>query len=89
MKDENDFRDDIEFKEIPYDEITYREEGRVGNLIKAESSKITGKAKVTVQHDDLDDVKVIIKKDENDNIREIKFVCSCGQTKSVMLDYSD
>ncbi len=89
MKNEEDFRSDEEFKEIPYDEITYREEGRVGNLIKAESSNIVGKAKITIDHDDADDVKVIIKKDENDNIREIKFVCSCGQTKSVMLDYSE
>ncbi len=89
MKDENEFREEEEFKEIPYDEITYREEGRVGNLISAESANIVGKAKITVDHDDLDDVKVIIKKDENDNIREIKFVCSCGQTKSVMLDYSE
>ncbi len=89
MREENDFRSEEEFKEIPYDEITYREEGRVGNLIKAESAQIAGKAKITVDHSELDDVKVIIKKDENDNIREIKFVCSCGQTKSVMLDYSE
>jgi predicted FMN-binding regulatory protein PaiB len=88
MSDPNEFRE-IEFKEIPYDEITYREEGRVGNLVKAESAKIDGKAKISINHDDADDVKVIIKKDENDNIKEIKFVCSCGQTKSVMLDYSE
>ena len=89
MSNEEDFRSEEEFKEIPYDEITYREEGRTGNLVKAESAKILGKAKITIDHDELDDVKVVIKKDENDNIKEIKFVCSCGQTKSVLLDYSE
>ncbi len=89
MNDENDFRSEEKFKEIPYDEITYREEGRVGNLIKSDSLKIVGKAKITVEHNEDDEVKVVLKKDENDNVKEIKFVCSCGQTKSVILDYSE
>jgi flagellar hook protein FlgE len=64
-------------------------EGRIGNIIKGSSAKIEGKVKVSIQHDELDDVKVILKKDENDNIKEIKFVCSCGQTKTVILDYDE
>ncbi len=78
-----------DFKDIPYDEITYREEGRKGNIIKHDSAKIEGKVKLTFEHDELDDVKVILKKDENDNVKEIKFVCSCGQTKTVILDYDE
>ncbi len=85
---ENEFKDE-EFKDVPYDEISYREDGRIGNIIKGDSAKIEGKVKVSIQHDDLDDVKVILKKDEDDNIKEIKFVCSCGQTKTVILNYDE
>ncbi len=87
MTDET-YRED-EFKDIPYDEINYREEGRVGNILKAGTSEIIGKTKISVDSDEHEGVKVILKKDEFDNIKEIKFVCSCGQTKSVTLDYEE
>ena len=34
-------------------------------------------------------VRVLLKKDSNDSIKELKFVCSCGQTKTIILDYSE
>jgi hypothetical protein len=46
------------------------------------------KAKISCE-DDLDGVRVLLKKDANDNLKEIKFVCSCGQSKSIILDYSE
>ena len=59
------------------------------NFIKSSEATIVGKTKITVEEESHDGVKVILKKDANDSIKEIKFVCSCGQTKSIILDYSD
>ncbi len=78
-----------EFNDYIFKEISYRISDRKGNLIKAKDAKIVGTAKISVEEESHDGVKVILKKDENDNIKEIKFVCSCGETKSVLLDYSD
>ncbi len=77
------------FEESVYREISYRESDVVDNVIKAEDVKLIGVAKIDVEEDVHDGVKIILKKDVNDNIKEIKFVCSCGETKSVLLDYSD
>ncbi len=62
---------------------------RSGNLIKAADIEFKGVAKITLESDDQDDVKIYLKKDANDAVKEIKFVCSCGQTKSIVLDYSE
>lgn len=78
-----------EFNDYIFKEISYRISDRKGNLIKAKDAKIVGTAKISVEEESHDGVKVILKKDGNDNIKEIKFVCSCGETKSVLLDYSD
>lgn len=56
-------------------------------VIKGEQTKTIGKVQVSFEEDALDNVKIILNKDENNNIREIKFVCSCGHTKSLILDY--
>ncbi len=77
------------FEESVYREISYRESDVVDNVIKAEDVKLIGVAKIDVEEDVHDGVKIILKKDVNDNLKEIKFVCSCGETKSVLLDYSD
>lgn len=58
-------------------------------VIKSEKTEIIGKTKISVEEDSHNGVKVILKKDGDDSIKEIKFVCSCGQTKSIMLDYSE
>ncbi len=60
-----------------------------GNVIKADDFKISGYAKVTIEEESLGGVKFILKKDHNDDIKEIKFICSCGQSKSILLDYSE
>jgi hypothetical protein len=60
-----------------------------GNLIKAKDVKLNGYSKITVEDDENEDVKIYLKKDINDVVKEIKFVCSCGQTKTVILDYND
>ncbi len=56
-------------------------------VIKGDQIKVLGKVQVSFEEDTLDNVKIILNKDENNNIREIKFVCSCGHTKSLILDY--
>lgn len=56
-------------------------------VIKGDQIKVLGKIQVSFEEDTLDNVKIILNKDENNNIREIKFVCSCGHTKSLILDY--
>ncbi len=62
---------------------------RSGNLIKARDVKFNGYSKITVEDDENEDVKIYLKKDVNDVVKEIKFVCSCGQTKTVILDYNE
>lgn len=76
------------FENMSFKEISHRDVPRSGNVIKSKDVKIEGVAKITIDEDSSDGVKIILRKDENDNIKEIKFVCSCGETKSVLLDYS-
>ena len=79
---------DIPFEEIVFEEISHRNENGFGSVIKNHDVKIVGKSKITVEKDSEDGVKIVVKKDEEDNIRELKFICSCGETKSIILDYS-
>ncbi len=78
-----------EFKDHIYKEISYRNVYGSGNIIKAEDAKVIGSSKITFEQDSHEGVKIVLKKDEDDNIKEIKFVCSCGETKSIILDYSE
>lgn len=76
-----------EFKDLTYREI---ETGQTsGNIIKKEKAQITGITKISVEEESEEGVKIILKKDAHDNIQEIKFVCSCGQTKTIVLDYNE
>ncbi|QQS35470.1 MAG: hypothetical protein IPM56_14635 [Ignavibacteriales bacterium] len=59
------------------------------NVIKASQLELNGKTKIDVEQDSHGGVKIILKKDEHDAIKEIKFVCSCGETKSIVLDYTE
>jgi hypothetical protein len=79
----------LKFEESVYREIDYKQSDIKGNIIKGEKVNIAGSAKITVEEESADGVKVVLKKDENNVIKEIKFVCSCGQTKSIILDYSE
>ncbi len=78
-----------EFKNESFNEISYRSLKGSGNIIKAEDAKIIGSLKINVEQESHDGVKIVLKKDDDENVKEIKFVCSCGETKSVTLDYSD
>jgi len=78
-----------EFQDDTFKEINYRSLSGDGNLIKAEDAKIIGVAKITMEQDAHNGVKIVLKKDSDDNIKEIKFICSCGETKSVLLDYNE
>ncbi len=77
------------FDDAVFNEISYDGNSGPGNVIKAEDVQLIGSTKITVEEESHEGVKIILNKDENDNIKEIKFVCSCGETKSVILDYSD
>jgi|GEM_PF-3158627 len=59
------------------------------NIIKADSLRVESKVKLSFEEDTVDGVKIILHKDEADNLKEIKFICSCGQSKTVALDYSE
>ncbi len=77
------------FEDALFKDIFSKNKSHTGNLIKKEDLDIKGAAKISVEDDEVDGVRVILKKDANDSIKEIKFVCSCGQTKSIILDYSE
>lgn len=79
----------MDFEEISFRDISVDNVNRRSNVIKAEDTKIKGKVRVGIEEEVGSGVKVILKKDENDAIKEIKFICSCGQTKSILLDYSE
>ncbi len=78
-----------EFTDAIFSKVTTDNMVRKGKVLKSGNFRIAGKAKIEVLEDSEDGVRIILNKDENDTIREIKFVCSCGQTKSLYLDYSD
>ncbi|MCL6493816.1 MAG: hypothetical protein K6T54_03440 [Ignavibacterium sp.] len=59
------------------------------NVIKSEELHLEGKTKISFEEEDIDGIKIVLNKDENNNVREIKFICSCGQTKSIILDYGE
>jgi hypothetical protein len=78
-----------QFEEYVFRDLSVPNSSSRKNLIKSSETKINGNIKVSVDEDSLEGVKIILKKDANDNIKEIKFVCSCGQSKSVILDYNE
>jgi hypothetical protein len=77
------------FEDSLFKDIFSKNKSCTGNLLKSEDVEIKGMAKIAVEDDELDGIRIILKKDANDSIKEIKFVCSCGQTKSIILDYSE
>lgn len=73
------------FEESLYKEIEFVKNSK--GVIKAPHAKIIGKSKISVEEEGHNGAKIVLKKDENDTIKEIKFICSCGKTKSIVLDY--
>ncbi|MBA4252280.1 MAG: hypothetical protein C0425_11605 [Chlorobiaceae bacterium] len=59
------------------------------NVIKSKDIEMVGTTKIESIDDDYSGVKVLLKKDEGNSIKEIKFICSCGQTKTIAIDYSE
>jgi hypothetical protein len=74
-------------EEMKYEIINTSDLSSKKKIIKADQIKVIGKIQVSFEEDTLDNVKIVLNKDENNNIREIKFICNCGQTKSLILDY--
>ncbi len=75
------------FSESLFREIKSKSVKTSNNLIKSSQVSMAGSVKINVEEDSHKGVKIVLKKDENDNVKEIKFLCSCGQTKSIILDY--
>lgn len=78
-----------QFETYIYREIHPHAVNGRSSLIKGDKANIAGNVKVDIEEDSDDGVKIVLKKDKNDNIKEIKFVCTCGQSKSIVLDYSE
>ncbi len=77
------------FEDYSFREINYREGKTKGNLVKAKDVKEGSIVKIEIEEEVKDGVKVLLKKDENENVKEIKFICSCGETKTIVFDYSN
>lgn len=77
------------FNEEVFRELSFKGLSKNGNVIASDEVEVIGTSKITVEEESHEGVKIILNKDANDNIKEIKFVCSCGETKSVLLDYSE
>lgn len=78
-----------QFEEALVKDIFAKNTSNSGNLIKAADLEIKGSVRVVMEEDEHEAVKILVKKDANDAVKEIKFICSCGQTKSIILDYSE
>jgi hypothetical protein len=78
-----------EFEDANLKDVFEKNKTNTGNLIKAADAEIRGTCKISCEDDDVDGIRILLKKDNNDAIKEIKFVCSCGQTKTIILDYSE
>jgi len=77
------------FNEEIFRTVSGNSEARHSRILKSTQYKIEGKTKVELLEESHDGVKIILNKDENDTIKEIKFICTCGDSKSLFLDYSD
>ncbi len=76
-------------EEAIFNSVTCINGARKSSLIKAEDVQITGSSKICFEEDHAEGIKIVLTKDAENNIKEIKFICSCGQTKSLTLDYSE
>lgn len=76
-------------EEAIFNSVTCKNGSRKSSLIKAEDVQVTGSSKICFEEDHAEGIKIVLTKDTDNNIKEIKFICSCGQTKSLTLDYSE
>jgi len=75
------------FEESLYKEIEFAKNRK--GVIKSSQAKVIGKTKISIEEESHNGVKIVVKKDEKDTVKEIKFICSCGKTKSIVLDYNE
>ncbi len=78
-----------QFNDMVFREISADGSKSKSNVLKCGTAQLIGATKISVEEEVHEGVKIIIKKDAGENVKEIKFVCSCGQTKSIILDYSE
>ncbi len=75
------------FEEQVFNEINF---GKLkSSVLKSSQVKIIGETKISVEEESQHGVKVIVKKSADNMIKELKFICTCGQTKSILLEYSE
>ncbi|MCW8848619.1 MAG: hypothetical protein OQJ81_01470 [Melioribacteraceae bacterium] len=79
----------MNFNEEIYTEISFNNKRIDGTVISSELVEVIGTSKITIEEESHEGVRIVLNKDSEDNIKEIKFVCSCGETKSVLLDYNE
>jgi hypothetical protein len=60
-----------------------------GKVIKKTTSELRGTTRIVIEEDDTDMIKLMVIKDETESVKEIKFTCSCGCSKSILLDYTE
>lgn len=77
------------YEDALFRDVYMKSVSKTGNLLKPDEYYISGESKISFEESELDDVRILLKKDAKDNLKEIKFICSCGQTKSILLDYGD
>ncbi len=77
------------FEDVGLRDVFVNNKTKTGNLLKASDVNLKGTSKITCEDDEIEGIRILLKKDVNDSIKEIKFVCSCGQTKTIILDYSE
>ena len=77
------------FSEMIFREFDFNGNKTSYNVIKSSNTDLKGKCKITTDEESHNGIKIILKKDENDNVQEIKFVCSCGEAKTVQLNYTE
>ncbi len=76
-------------EEAVFNSVSCKTDKYKSGLIKEEDVQVTGSSKICFEEDHAEGIKIILTKDADNNIKEIKFICSCGQTKSIALDYSE
>lgn len=76
-------------EEAIFNSVVCKNRTKNSSLIRAEDVQIAGSSKIVFEEDHAEGIKIILTKDSENNIKEIKFICSCGQTKSLALDYSE
>jgi hypothetical protein len=77
------------FNDSFFNLVTTNSKIRNSNIIKSDDVLMQGVSQISFEEDSAEGIKVVLHKDNEGNLKEIKFICACGQTKSLVLDYSE